>query len=164
MSIAKTAVCSGSAFKNLDKKIKNTKGRKARKELIKQQKKILINGTGKGLYFVAKILGYIVLVLPYIKHIIAWATDKLLFVEFLVSMIVALFCELLCSATSAILKFVPGAGIMLGMVSGWIIGMLLDRHFNDKRIDRIAAYFNKKLSTLKTLRAWINAFGYALTI
>ena len=163
-SIGETAVCEDAKFKNLKEKIKNAKNRKTKKKLVKEQTKLLKSGIGSGFYYAVKIFGYIMLVLPLIKHLFAWGSDKILFVEFVVSILIDAIIEILCKLTSWIIGFIPTAGIILGFAGSWLIGKLLNAHFNDSRRTKIAQYYNDKLPQLNTLEAWIFSFGSALKI
>ena len=163
-SIAQTAVCDEKKYKKLSEQIKKAKNRKEKNKLIKEQTKLLKLGTGKGLYYVVKILGYILLVMPFIKYVLEWANDRILFVEFIVSILIDAIIEILCTLTSKIIGFIPAAGIMLGFLGSWLIGKLLNAHFNDTRKSKIAKYYNSQLPHLTTLKAWIFSFGSALSI
>ena len=125
---------------------------------------MLKSGIGSGLYYVVKIFGYILIVLPLIKYILDWASDKIIFVEFIVSILIDAVIEILCKVTSKLIGYLPGAGIILGFAGSWLIGKILNAHFNDSRKSKIAQYYNTKLPQLTTLKAWIFSFGPALKI
>jgi hypothetical protein len=163
-SIGETAVCEDKKYKNLSAQIKNAKNRNAKKKLIKEQSKLLKSGIGKGFYYVVKILGYILLVMPLIKYILDWANDKIIFVEFLVCILIDAIIEILCTLTSKLISLIPTAGIILGFAGSWLIGKLLNAHFNDSRKSKIAQYYNSQLPRLTSLKAWIFSFGSALSI
>ena len=163
-SIGETAVESEASYKNLSKKIKAAKNKKTRRALIKEQKNLIKKGVGKGLFYITKIVAFIVLVAPYVKYIIEWLSDRILFVEFLVTLIVEIISTLFCELTSKLVGLIPGAGILLGFGVSWLLGKLLSSHFNDRRISNIAKYYNGILPRLTTFGKWVQSFGAALKI
>ena len=102
--------------------------------------------------------------MPYIKYILDWANDKIIFVEFVVSLLIDVIIEVLCTLTSKLIGLIPAAGIILGFAGAWLIGKLLNAHFNDSRKSKIAKYYNDRLPRLTTFQAWISSFGAVLTI
>ena len=163
-AIGETAVCQDKKYKNLSTQIKQAKNRSQKKNFIREQKNLLKAGIGKGLFYVTKIFGYILLVIPYVKYILNWANDKILFVEFVVSILIDAIIEIFCTLTSKLIRLLPMAGIILGLAASWIIGKILNAHFSDSRKTKIAQYFNAKLPQLTTFKAWIFSFGEALKI
>ena len=165
-SIVNTATADDKDYKNLSKQIKELKGKKGtrskKKKFIKQQEALLDADLGKGFGLVIKIIGWLVLFLPYIEFFMTWGKDAILFTRLIVSVIVDLLISLFCEAAEWLAKLIPFAGFWVGWGVSWLLGKLLVSIFSDKKKERIAVYYYNNLRSLTSVPSILNSFWYAL--
>ena len=162
-SIAEMAVINTNSFKDIGKKIKSAK-RNDRKKLIDEQRKLIKKGTGRKLFYIAKVVNFIAIFAPYVENLSSWGSERISFIRFIVEIIIQAISDIFCKALDLLLKLIPYVGVIIGFAGSWLLGKLLALHFTSSRISRIATYFNKQYSNLTTFKRWINSFCYALTL